>query len=112
LAPVPPGIAGAEGLTWEGLADELTRGGRLVVYHYCMSFGILTYFRSSKVYLVRGGESGLSKGLSYVLLSLLVGWWGFPWGFIYTPLAIVKNLAGGTDVTTSVLDRVQQATAG
>ncbi len=26
--------------------------------------------------------------------SLLVGWWGFPWGLIMTPVQIARNLAG------------------
>jgi hypothetical protein len=33
----------------------------------------------------------------------LLGWWGFPWGFIYTPQVIAKNLQGGVDVTANVL---------
>lgn len=26
------------------------------------------------------------------LVSLLLGWWGFPWGFIMTPVQLVRNL--------------------
>ncbi len=28
-----------------------------------------------------------------VLSSLVLGWWGFPWGFFVTPMQIVKNIA-------------------
>lgn len=97
------GILGAEGLTWDDLAYEIERGGRLVVYSYCISVGILTFQRSSKVHLVRGGESAAAKGWSYTLLSLVAGWWGFPWGFIFTPIAVVRNLGGGKDVTAAVV---------
>jgi hypothetical protein len=33
-----------------------------------------------------------------ILFSALVGWWGFPWGLLVTPLQIAKNIgdmAGG-----------------
>ena len=33
-------------------------------------------------------------------MSALLGWWGFPWGFIYTPAVLVTNLKGGRDVTS------------
>ncbi|MBW4472580.1 MAG: hypothetical protein KME45_19740 [Stenomitos rutilans HA7619-LM2] len=28
------------------------------------------------------------------LLALLLGWWGFPWGLLVTPIQIVRNLVG------------------
>lgn len=28
------------------------------------------------------------------LASLVVGWWGFPWGLIMTPIQISRNIAG------------------
>ena len=28
-------------------------------------------------------------------ITSLLGWWGFPWGFIYTPAALITNLMGG-----------------
>jgi hypothetical protein len=34
---------------------------------------------------------------------LILGWWGFPWGFIYTPMVILKNFSGGEDVTERVM---------
>ena len=30
--------------------------------------------------------------LADTLFSLLLGWWGFPWGFIVTPIQITRNL--------------------
>ncbi len=29
----------------------------------------------------------------YLFYSLVVGWWGFPWGLIMTPIQIVRNIA-------------------
>lgn len=36
-----------------------------------------------------------TKGqLGGTLFSLLLGWWGFPWGFILTPVQIGRNIVG------------------
>jgi hypothetical protein len=90
------------------IAFEVSRGGRFVVYQYCFSVLIMTFKRNSSVKFVPAGESASVKGLPYTLLSLLFGWWGIPWGFIYTPQVIYKNLNGGVDVTSYVL-RLTQA---
>jgi hypothetical protein len=29
-----------------------------------------------------------------ILSSALLGWWGFPWGLIMTPVQICRNIAG------------------
>lgn len=39
----------------------------------------------------------------YSLLSFLFGWWGIPWGFIWTPMALYTNFSGGRDVTQQLL---------
>lgn len=97
-------IAGLENLTPEGLDTEIERGARFVHFQYCVSIIILTFKRSSKIHFVRAGESAVGKGLLYTLVSLLFGWWGFPWGPIYTVGTTVTNFGGGKDVTHDVLD--------
>ncbi|HXG13072.1 MAG TPA: hypothetical protein VNK04_25160 [Gemmataceae bacterium] len=99
-------IMGAENLTAEEVRAELARGGRLVFFEYCISLVLVTLRRPSPVYLLRAGEHGLLKGLPYTVLSLLLGWWGVPWGFIYTPLTLWTNLAGGRDVTAALQGRL------
>ena len=42
--------------------------------------------------------------MPFVLLTLLLGWWGIPWGPIRSIASIVTNIAGGTDVTFAVLE--------
>jgi hypothetical protein len=34
----------------------------------------------------------MHRQLAGAISSLLVGWWGFPWGLIYTPVQIVRNI--------------------
>lgn len=97
-------INGLEGIAVEQLADELRRGGRFVVFDYVISIVIVTFRRPSAIYYLRPGQSALSKGWQYILLSAALGWWGIPSGLIYTPIAIFKNLAGGRDVTQEVME--------
>ena len=99
-------IIGAENLSDAELKAELQRGAKLVVFEYCVSILIMTFRRSTDVHLVRPGENAVLKGLPWTLLSLLLGWWGFPWGFIYTPAALARNLGGGRDVTHLALARI------
>jgi hypothetical protein len=95
------------GMSASEIAFEVNRGARFVVYQYCVSALIMTFKRNSSVQFVRAGESATVKGLPFTLLSLLLGWWGIPWGFIYTPQVIYKNLKGGVDVTSYVLRLTQ-----
>ena len=90
------------------LVFEVNRGARIVLFQYCISLLVITFRRNSSVQFVAPGESAAVKSLPYTLLSLLLGWWGLPWGFIYTPTVIYKNLKGGTDVTASFLNQAQQ----
>jgi hypothetical protein len=97
-------IDGTDGMTHAQLEEEARNGCRFVCYEYCISVLVLTFRRRSDVFFLRPGESALSKGLPYTVLSLFLGWWGFPWGLIYTPMALATNLRGGKDVTYEVLD--------
>ena len=96
-------IVGIEGLSVHQLRDEVNRGGRVVVYGYCVSMLILTFKRSSDVTFVRAGQSPVVAGLGWTFLSLFLGWWGFPWGLIYTLGALATNLGGGRDVTKELM---------
>lgn len=96
-------IVGIEGLTNADVDAEVRKGARFVVYGYCISVLVMTFRRSSNIHFVRAGESRVVKGLPYTLLSLFLGWWGLPWGFIYTPMVLIENLGGGRDVTQQVL---------
>jgi hypothetical protein len=75
---------------------------RLVVFHYCVSLGIVSFKRTSGIKVIPPGRSRFLAGLPYTLISFYLGWWGIPWGPIWTLKAIGKNLAGGTDVTDLV----------
>ena len=92
-------IKGIEGLTPDALAQQIQRGGRFVVYQYVISVLIMTFQRGSAVYYLPPGTNPVVKGLPYTLFTLVVGWWGIPWGIYYTIRTLITNLRGGRDVT-------------
>jgi hypothetical protein len=66
---------------------------RLAVMHYVISLFVVTQ---------RRGTSGVwcsrcraIESWKWTALSCLMGWWGVPWGPIYTVAAIVQNAKGG-----------------
>jgi hypothetical protein len=104
-------IKGIDDLTLEEIEAELAAGGRFVFYEYCISLLVLTFKQPTSIRFLRAGDRGVVRGLPFVLISLLLGWWGLPWGVIYTPVAIFANLGGGRDVTSEVWHFLQ-LTAG
>ncbi len=77
------------------LPDANRRGDRLVCFDYCISLIFITLRRTTRVYRLPAGALGLWRALPPTLVSLLLGWWGLPWGVLYTPLTIITNLSGG-----------------
>lgn len=99
-------ITGIQGMTPQQVRDEVQRGGRFVIYQYCISILVMSYKRSSDVIFVKSDQSRHAKGLPYVLISLVAGWWGIPWGPIWTIGTTARNLSGGLDVTQEVVAQV------
>jgi len=96
-------IRGIEGMKAGEVDFEIGRGARFVFFQYCISVVVLTFRRPSDIYFLRQGESAVTRGLPFTLLSLMAGWWGIPWGPIYTIQSVYNNSRGGKDVTESVL---------
>ncbi len=126
-------IDGIDHLSAEELESELAAGGRFVFYEFCISLVVLTLRCPTRIRFVRPWKLALLHrlprrlrvllepvrelpfilaGLPCVVVSLLFGWWGLPWGIIYTPLTLFTNLCGGQDVTDEVCDFVQTGQAG
>jgi len=104
-------IKGIEGMSSEEIDLEIRRGGKFVVFLYTVSILIMTFRRGSDVYFVKAGESAVGKGLSYTLISLVVGWWGIPWGPIFTIGSVFTNLRGGKDVTGEIVGALGRTSA-
>lgn len=95
-------IVGIEGMSRDQLQFEIQRGGKLVCYQYCISIVVMSFRRASNVYFIRAGESAVKKGLPWTFLTLVAGWWGIPWGPIFSIQSLVTNFQGGKDVTASL----------
>ena len=97
---IPPG---ARGKSVQQISNEVAAGGRLVVFQYVFSILILTFRRNTDIHYIPPGKSAAGPAFLWSLIPLCFGWWGFPWGFIYTPAALWRNTAGGVDVTEPIL---------
>jgi hypothetical protein len=104
-------IRGADKLTAGELNFELQRGAKFVFFQWCISLLLVTFKRSSDVYFIRVEESAFTKGLPFTLLSLVAGWWGIPWGPIFTLQAVWNNTRGGKNVTADVLAELNKTPA-
>src|SRR5258705_8866227 len=96
-------IKGLNSMTAHDVAQEVAKGGKFVIYQYAISIVIMSFKQPSDIYFVRSTESAVAKGLPYTLLTLVAGWWGIPFGPIFSAMALFNNLKGGKDVTKEVM---------
>jgi hypothetical protein len=99
-------VKNVDGLSLEQIRYELDRGGKFVTFDWVLSLLVVTLKLRSDIYFVRDGESAAAKGMPFILLTLLLGWWGIPWGPIRSIASIFTNIMGGTDVTFAVLEQM------
>ncbi len=99
-------IHGIENMSQSQINYEIQRGGKFVIFEYCISLLIITLKRPSAIHFIRPGEGTFGKSYTYTILSAIAGWWGFPWGPIYTIMSLVTNLGGGKDVTNEVMNAI------
>lgn len=96
-------IANINGLTIAEINQELSNGAKFVMFRYCVSILVLTFRRSSNIYFVRAGESAAKHSITFSIITFLFGWWGIPWGPIYSIGSLYTNMTGGKDVTQDVI---------
>lgn len=61
--------------------------------HYIASvYSVVLFTQFRKDPVIGCGSCVRRKALKKLGYSMLAGWWGFPWGLIYTPWAIGVNL--------------------
>jgi hypothetical protein len=58
--------------------------------HKIMSFVLMTSWSSNPRISCR--SCGVKSQLGATVYSLLLGWWGIPWGLLITPVQIFKNI--------------------
>jgi hypothetical protein len=105
-------IKGIKGMTIAQIQDEVDNGGKFVTYSYCISFIAISFRKSSGIYFIRSHENSVIKGAPFTLVSLLFGWWGIPWGVIYTFASLYTNINGGKNITHAAMHYLHQTTNG
>ncbi len=73
-----------------GRLDSTLRGAGFM---YAVSLLVVTFRNGSGGILCR--RCRRTEATKWTIVSALFGWWGIPWGPIYTIQAIAENLAGG-----------------
>ena len=101
-------IKNIEGLSVSQIKELVNKGGKFVIFPYTISFVIMTLKRSSDIYFIREDENSFKYSYSYVMLNFFIGWWGLPWGPIYTIGALYNHIIGGKDITQAVLSELIQ----
>ena len=102
-------IRGLGRLTVGEMRTAVKDGARFVVFEYVVSFVIGVRRRPSPIFFVRPGESVFWYSLSYNLITLVFGWWSFPFGPAFTIGAVRDNLKGGRDVSAQVINDILAA---
>ena len=49
------------------------------------------------------GEGSTATWLLFTSITFVFGWWGFPFGLIFTPAALYRNLRGGHRQTVGTI---------
>ncbi|WP_182418601.1 hypothetical protein [Bartonella sp. HY038] len=99
-------IVGIENMSVEEIREEVAKGGRFVQYIWCVSIIIMSFKNPTDIFFVRSDESAAKKALPYTLLTLFLGWWGFPWGILYSFQCLGVNTSGGYDLTEEFMQSI------
>ena len=84
------------GATYQG--RKVTSETEVKRFLLTVSIGFMTFKIPSRYYFATRDNFRFTQTL-YTVTSLLLGWWGIPWGPIYTIQAVAKNVAGGYKTT-------------
>lgn len=96
-------IAGL-GLAYDGATID--GNTTFVQYEVCFSF-VVASIRKRTNYYIRGHHPTKLYNLLFTLFTLVFGWWGIPWGPIYTIRALGFNLSRRTLKLEDVLLEVE-----
>jgi len=74
----------------------------LRTYYFTVSAAIVSMKVPTRFFIDQCHSTGLHSAAN-TLISFIFGWWGFPWGIVYTIQSIAKNLKGGDSTTVGDL---------
>lgn len=88
------------------IAGILNDGGKFVIYTYTISILVMTFRRGSKVFLLKKDDSAIKHGFPYLIITLFLGWWGIPFGPIYTIQSMIRAFTG-KNITDDVVNYLE-----
>lgn len=102
-------LAGGATLDYDGV--PINSRSVITRFRYCYSYIVMTSSRSSGMYLADGldGEEAKNAKLTCQLITAFSGWWGIPWGIIYSIQFLFSNgVKNGTndDTVGALMQRI------
>lgn len=89
---------------YTSIAEAVTDGTRFIVIPFVFSIIIVSFRRHlGGVYRVHDHEFPISKLFLATLITMLFGWWGIPFGIIWSVISMFQLWNGGKDVTLEIL---------
>lgn len=101
---IPPDVIERElNRLWRGNCPKCQGAGPVDVHrvYEVWSAAVLTRWTTKQQLSCR--SCATKRQLGGTAFSLVLGWWGFPWGLILTPVQVTRNviaMCGGPDRTT------------
>ncbi len=93
-------------MTTAELKQKVAAGAKFVYFEYTVSIVVATFKRPTDIYFIDANESAAKHSWHLSTLTGIMGWWGIPWGPIYTIGTFVTNFGGGKDVTAEVMGKL------
>ena len=78
----------------QGLCPKCKGNGPIDVHTSYRIYSLLLFTSWSSIPNICCRSCGIKSQISNCIFSFLFGWWGFPWGFLITPVQVVRNIAG------------------
>ena len=89
---------------YDTVVDQVMDGTRFVTIPFVFSIVILSFKRHiGGVHEVRTGEFPIGGLAKAAVVTALFGWWGFPFGILWSLLTIFYLWRGGRDQTFEIL---------
>ena len=94
----------------EELLRALERGATIVRYPYVISAVLASFKLESRAVLIEQSSRRYVQAIPYLLFTLAFGWWGVPWGPIFTAKALWCLIQGGEEITDVIHEELQSNT--
>ena len=90
--------------TGQALYDHkpISIGTEVTRFQACVSLIVVSSKCPSR-FFIRGYDNIFGIGAIYSLVTLVLGWWGIPWGPVYTVQVLYHNIRGGLKTTVAQL---------